>query len=149
MNKAFVRESDGLDDPRCPACGATGLLVRGDVLEIYLKKKARAKLGDSAYFCPTGVCTVAYFDEFERHIETTELAKPAYPKDPDAKICACFGLTAADIEKDVKEGAPTRVRALLEKAKSDAAQCDSCSASGQSCIPEVQRLYLRKKNQAT
>ena len=39
---------------------------------------------------------------------TGDLNKPVYPKNPDAPICACFGLTRQDIEQDVSEGVVTR-----------------------------------------
>ena len=45
---------------------------------------------------------MAYFDAFERAILSADLTKPVYPKDPDAPICACFGLTRRDIEQDVQ-----------------------------------------------
>ena len=48
---------------------------------------------------------------------TGDLRHPVYPKDPQAPICACFGLTAEDVEADIREGGVTRVRALIEKAK--------------------------------
>ena len=55
----------------------------------------------------------------------SELARPVYPKDPTAPICACFGLTRHDIEQDVAEGVVTRTKAVLEKAKSSQARCAS------------------------
>jgi len=52
-------------------------------------------------------------------------------------------LTAEDVEADIAEGGVTRVRAVIEKAKSPAANCRIRAASGQPCIGEVQRYYMK------
>ena len=66
---------------------------------------------------------MAYFDGFERIVLAADLSQPVYPKDPSAPLCACFGLTRAEIEQDVREGVVTRTRAILEKARSADARC--------------------------
>jgi len=100
-------------------------------------------MGDSAWFCGFARCDVVYFDLFESVIEADELPNPVYPKSADAPICACFGFTQDDIHADVQEGAPTRIRELLAKSKTDDAQCSNLAADGQCCMREVQRLYVR------
>ena len=74
---------------------------------------------------------------------TGELNKPVYPKDPEAPVCACFGLTREDIEQDVREGVVTRVKAILEKAKSSEARCSKLAANGQPCVAYVQKYYMQ------
>ena len=100
-----------------------------------------AQLGESAFFCPSETCRIAYFDAFERRLETDQLSRPAYPKDPAAPICGCFGVTCDEIEADVREGVATRTRALLDRAKSSKAHCSQMAASGQSCVAAVQRVF--------
>jgi hypothetical protein len=85
---------------------------------------------------------VVYFDAFERVLLTRDLGRPIYPKDPEAPICACFGLTREEIEADVQEGVTTRVKALLEKARSPAARCTQMAANGRGCTAYVQKYYL-------
>ena len=70
-----------------------------------------------------------------------------YPKDPAAPICGCFGLTREDIEQDVQEGVTTRVKAILEKAKSSAARCRQMAANGKPCIGYVQKYYMQCLNE--
>ena len=142
MNKAFCRETDELTG-RCPRCGANGVVVRGETLQLRLSADQLQKLTESAFFCPRENCEVVYFDDFERAITTADIAEPIYPKDPAAPICPCFGLSRDDVEQDIAEGGVTRVRALLEKAKSPAARCQMLSPSGQSCVSEVQRYYMK------
>ena len=84
-----------------------------------------------------------YFDAFERVIVTDDLKRSVYPKDPDAPICACFGLTRQDIEADVREGVVTRVKAIIEKAKSGEARCTQTAANGQPCVAAVQKYYFQ------
>jgi hypothetical protein len=145
MNKAFVREPDH-DADYCPRCGAKGQPVGRDTLLVYLPPAKAQAVADPANFCPTPQCEVAYFDVFERIVLVADLISPVYPKDPDAPMCACFGLTRHEIDQDIAEGGVTRVRAILEKAKSPEARCAQKAANGQSCAAYVQRYYMQHKN---
>ena len=147
MNKAFVKESEDPGD-RCPACGSIGQRVFGSTLDAHLPVESRTQFSDSAFFCPHPTCSVAYFDSFERTVPAANLSHPTYPKDPEAPICPCFGLTVEDIEADVREGVVTRVRRHHQQAESDAAHCATAAASGQSCIPAVQRCFMRLRGDA-
>jgi hypothetical protein len=146
MNKAFVREPEQAVDC-CPRCGAQGQVVGPEVLTEYLTDALRQVLTEPASFCPTPRCAVAYFDGLERFVLASDLSRPVYPKDPTAPLCACFGLTRQDIERDVEEGVATRTRAVLEKAKSPGAQCARMAANGRSCVAHVQKYYLQCMNQ--
>lgn len=143
MNKAFVRESDDTEI-RCPLCGTAGERVPEPALQTYLAPEVRQRLGNSVYFCETPTCKAVYFDAVEDFISVDEVLKPVYPKDPDAPMCACFGLTRDDIEQDLAEGFPRRVREIVAKAKTDEARCSEKAASGRSCVAEVQKYYLRR-----
>ena len=147
MNKAFVREPESNID-YCPRCGTAGQPVGIETVEFRLSKGTTKKVSDPANFCPSPRCDVVYFDAFERVILKSDLDKPVYPKDPDAPICACFGLTRRDIEQDVGEGVVTRVKSILEKAKSPQARCTLKAANGQCCVPYVQKYYLQCKEEA-
>src|SRR4029078_2476739 len=113
----------------------------------YLSSDVRQRLGNSGCFSETPTCEAGYFDVVEDFAPTSELLKPCYPKDPDAPLCACFGLTSDDIEQDLAEGTPRRVREVVAKAKTDAANCGTLSASGQSCVAAVQKYYMRRLQQ--
>jgi hypothetical protein len=145
MNKAFVRDAEPTVD-RCPRCGSIGQPVGAVTLDAFIRGEDRSQLGETASFCPSETCPVAYFDAFERLVTQSQLAKPSFPKDPDAPICGCFGLTREDIEEDVREGVATRTRALLERAKSSEAHCSQMSPNGQSCVPAVQRYFMKCRN---
>jgi Zinc binding domain len=143
MNKAFIREPDDTGRLHCPACGSLGIAVTGETWRAQLAETASQNLAESAFFCPYAKCDVVYFDMFARQVRTGALVRGVYPKDPQAPLCGCFGLTAEDVEADVREGVVTRVRGLLEKAKSPEARCRTMSASGQSCVGDVQRYYMK------
>jgi hypothetical protein len=115
-------------------------------LQAHLTGAQRGRISDPAAFCPSPKCRVAYFDSFERVILAADLERPVYPKDPSAPICACLGLTRADIERDVEEGVVTRTKAALEKAKSPGARCAETAANGQSCEAYVQKCYMQCRN---
>jgi len=144
MNKAFVREPDVMAD-YCPKCGAAGESVGEVTLTSQLSSEQRQHLAEPANFCPTPRCEVAYFDKFERFVLAADLARPVYPKDPTAPLCACFGLTADDIDQDIAEGSVKRVRAAIERAKSTDAHCAEQAPNGRSCIAQVQRYYMQRK----
>lgn len=146
MNKAFIKEPDSTE-ANCPRCQSVGVPVGPVTLGSQLDEVTLKGIAEHAFFCPSATCDVAYFDAFERVVLCGSLRKPAYPKDPTAPLCACFGLTCDDVERDLDEGTPTRVRALLAKAKSPEARCQSQSASGQPCVAEVQRYYMRRNSQ--
>ncbi len=142
MNKAFVREADH-DGEYCPRCGSKGQQVGRETIQSYLPDGATPTVTDPANFCPSPQCEVVYFDAFERVMLSGDLDRPVYPKDPEAPLCACFGLTRQDIEQDVREGVVTRVKAIIEKAQSPEARCARMAANGQPCVAYVQKYYLR------
>lgn len=144
MNKAFVREPELDGRGYCPRCGALGIPVGGETLDQHVPKPSRSQMGESAWYCGFARCEVAYFDLLERVVEVDKLAVPVYPKDPAAVICGCFGFTLDDVEADVSDGAPTRIRELLAKSKSSDAQCRVLAVDGRCCIAEVQRQYMKR-----
>ncbi|MCA9248564.1 MAG: hypothetical protein KDA42_15670, partial [Planctomycetales bacterium] len=103
----------------------------------------RQKIGAAGWFCPFGACEIAYFDLLGANVSVAQLQRPVFPKDPDASICACFEFTYSEIEADVAEGTPIRIRELLAKSQSDAARCQQVAANGQCCLREVQKIYMR------
>lgn len=146
MNKAFVKEEDS-GEARCPKCGSPGSPVYRETLEAHLKPESLRQLSDLAFFCSIPRCPVVYFDLFERSIDESQVLTPVYPKNPAAPLCACFGLTIDDVEDDLREGGVARTRACVERAKSDEARCATASPSGQSCVAEVQRYYMRRRGE--
>ena len=144
MNKAFVREPDFDGRVYCPQCRSLGVPVIRETLDHHVQAQSRSHLGDAAWFCDFPQCDVAYFDQFERVVQVGELQSLVYPKDADAAICACFGFTLDDIEDDVHAGTPVRIRELLAKSQTPAANCQTLAADGRCCMREVQRLYTRR-----
>ncbi|MEX0586649.1 MAG: hypothetical protein WD176_08395 [Pirellulales bacterium] len=148
MNKAFLREPEDTGRHYCPRCGSLGAPVGREVLERYVRPASLGVIGETGFFCPNAKCDTAYFDLFERVVTVEELALPAYPKDRDAPMCACFGLTENDVEEDVAEGQPRRVRDIVKRAQSAEAQCDRLAAGGHSCVAAVQKYYLARSNRS-
>ncbi len=144
MNKAFVREPEFDGRAYCPRCGSLGTAVKEATLNHHLKPASRSQMGEMAWFCGFAQCEVAYFDLFERCVTVDALQAAVYPKDSRAPLCPCFGFMTEEIEADVAEGAPTRIRELLAKSKSADARCHILAAGGRCCLQEVQRLYLRQ-----
>jgi hypothetical protein len=145
MNKAFIREPEDSGQRHCPRCGSLGTAVGAATLDQQLAHLARSSLAAPAFFCPFAHCEVAYFDLFERIVLAESLPRAIYPKDPTAPICPCFDFCTDQIDEDIREGGVTRVRSLLARAQSREARCEQMSPSGHSCVPEVQRYYMKQK----
>lgn len=148
MNKAFVREPEFDGRAFCPRCGSLGAPVRQPTLDHHILPQWRSQIGDAGWFCEFASCEVAYFDLFERTVTIQQLRSAVYPKDPAAPICECFNFTIDDIDADVRDGTPTRIRKLLAKSQSPDARCSVVAADGRCCMREVQRLYLRQSSDA-
>jgi hypothetical protein len=84
-----------------------------------------------------------YFDVFDQVVCVEDLRAEVYPYSSVAPICACFGLTLEDIELDIREGQPIRIRELLKKSKTPEAACRQLALNGECCLKEVQRVYLK------
>lgn len=142
MNKAFLKEPDTTAG-RCPRCGSPGTVVFQETLRAHLSDESLQHLTESAFFCAQPRCSVVYFDLFDRVVEEPAVKTPVYPKNPEALLCTCFGLTREDVEQDIREGTVTRTRACVERAKTSDTRCATTCPSGQSCVAEVQRYYMR------
>lgn len=143
MNKAFVREPDADGRVLCPRCRTAGTAVGIGPLDTHIRTESRSRMQDSAWYCSNLQCEVAYFSLFEQIITLGELRATVYPYEIDAPICACFGFCYDDIDADLREGQPTRVRELIKRSQSSEARCQSLAVDGQCCIREVQKLYLK------
>ena len=147
MNKAFCREPDDTRPPRCPRCGCEGARVEAPTLAAHVVAGAAESLGEPAYCCGTDACDVAYFDLLERTIPVEAARGLPWPKDPTGVLCACHGLTADDVDADIAEGAPTRVREVVRRAGLPDAACAARSADGRSCVARLQRYYVRRRTE--
>lgn len=147
MNKAFVREADDTGQRHCPRCGSLGVPVPAATIAALLRAERREAVSQPGYYCPFARCEVVYFDLYERTATTADLLRSVYPKDPDAPLCACFGLTRDDIEADLQEGGVRRVRETVARARTAEAHCADCAPSGQSCVAEVQRYFFKRQAQ--
>jgi hypothetical protein len=143
MNKAFVKEPEPDGRAFCPRCGNLGLPVESGPLDTHIRPEFRATMHDAAWFCNFPRCDVAYFNLFDAIVTVDELKGPVYPHDPDAPICACFGLNYDDVLADVRDDTPTRIRALLTKTKTTDARCHTLAADGRSCMAAIQELYMK------
>ncbi|MDA1014472.1 MAG: hypothetical protein O3A00_08480 [Planctomycetota bacterium] len=146
MNKAFVKEPEDHGD-HCPECGSLGSAVRQATLAAMLSPEDVSRLSEAAHFCPLPTCDVSYFDGFERTVPTARLKQPVYPKNPSAAICPCFGLTCDDIEVAAQTGDVSQLKEHLQRARSVEARCETKSPTGEPCVAEVQKCYMRARGQ--
>jgi hypothetical protein len=140
MSRAFVRDPEP-GEPRCPGCGALGDAVGLPTLEAHLPPAARATLGAAACYCASPECRNAYFNAWGAVVPVDQLTGPAWPKDPNAPICPCFGLRAEDVVADAREGRKDRIKDLRDRSEGSEARCAERCPDGRSCLPRVLRLF--------
>jgi len=145
VNKAFCREPDAVEPPRCPRCGGVGVQVTAATLAAHTA--AHDGLAEPAFHCGTDTCDVAYFDLLERSIPTSLARGLFWPKDLDAPLCACHGLSPDDVDEAVLSGDLDRVREVVRSATAPDAQCGMLAADGRPCAARVQRLFVRRRQE--
>lgn len=144
MNKAFIREPDEFPS-RCPVCQSIGQPVGPQTLDAQLPSDARRSLSETAYFCPDGQCDIVYFDDYSAVVTRREFHRLIAIKDTEAPICSCFGLKREEVELDIANGEVTRTKAAIQKAQSNEARCTTLAPNGRSCVQEIQRYFLKAK----
>lgn len=147
MSRAFVREPDA-PEPRCPVpvgCGTQGDSVIRATLVANVGEEAAAALGEEVFFCSDELCEVAYFDATAGRITVDRLLERRWPKDPDAPLCACLGITEATFANWAREGRTDRMREYLARAEGPDARCLTRTLSGQSCVPAARKVFLQAK----
>ena len=151
MSRAFVKEPEttGPSCPSPPGCGGTGVPVSRVTLEARLRPDAAARFVDGGYFCPNPACEVAYFDAGRERALRDELVDPAWPKHPDAPLCACFRVAQEVFEDFGRRGDRSAMRAFLERTVSPEARCVNCAADGRCCATEARRAFRRALEEAT
>jgi hypothetical protein len=87
-------------------------------------------------------CLVAYYDIAGRTTGRDQMTRTAYPKDPGAPICSCFGITPEQIELEARAHRTALLSDLIAKAESPEADCVRQAPDGCCCIALVQRHYL-------
>lgn len=128
-------------EPRCPGCGGLGDPVAPPTLDAHLSLAARPTFKGAAFYCAAPSCRTAYFDAWGAAATTDQVRGSAWPKDPDAPICSCFGMKAADVVADARDGRKDRVKELVERSKGPEARCAQKSPDGACCVPRVLRLF--------
>lgn len=145
MSRAFVKEADA-KEPRCPqppGCGGVGIPVSRATIEANTAIEPAVEFHGEPFYCPDPDCVVAYFDGFGTRVERTATLRRAWPKDGDAPVCSCFGITVTQIEEWADRGEKARVRELLDRTKSADAKCLVTAPDGRRCEEKVRRVFLR------
>jgi len=145
VSRAFVKEAEspGPSCPSPPGCGGAGVPVSRATLQARLGPAVAARFAGEASFCPDPGCEVAYFDGRGERALRREMLAPAYPKFPDAPLCACLGVSRQALEEFGRRGDKAAMRAFLERTASAEARCELCAADGRGCATEARRVFLR------
>lgn len=128
-------------EPACPSCGTPGEPVGAQTLDAQVPTAHRGLLGDKAYYCATPTCRTGYYNGWGSTFPAEKIQNPKFPKNPDAPLCPCFMLSAADLIADAREGIKTRIQEIREEADAPDARCPKLSPDGRSCAAHAMRLF--------
>jgi len=145
MNKAFMKEPEA-PPPRCPTpkgCGALGTPVGPATLAAQLSPEEIATFSSAVFYCINPGCPVGYFDDWGNAVPADSLRAGAWPKDPEAPICCCLGITADRVIEEALDGCRDTVLRIIEHARQEDATCETASPEGCSCEKRVRRLFLQ------
>jgi hypothetical protein len=140
MSRAFVREPESAD-PRCPGCGGLGDEVGPATLRAHLTPADADAVGGRAFYCAGPSCPTAYFTAWGASVPRERMTGTSFPKDPGGPICPCFGIAAADVVRDAREGRKERVRGLVERSRGPEARCAEKSPDGKPCVARVLQVF--------
>jgi hypothetical protein len=140
MSRAFMKDPEP-GEPRCPGCGGLGDPVAAPTLEAHLSPAVRTPLGGSAFYCAAPSCRTGYFNAWGAAAPADQLSGTAWPKDPEGPICPCFGLKAADVLADARDGRKDRMKDLVDRSRGPEARCVTSAPDGVCCVPKVLRLF--------
>ncbi len=144
MSRAFLREADA-PEPRCPepaGCGGRGVSVTEFTLRAHVGEEAVRELRGELFLCPDPHCDVAYFDAAHGRLTVDRLRAHGWPKDPDAPVCPCVGVTENDVEDFARDGRTDLMRAFLARTEGPEARCLARRLDGQSCVTDARRIFL-------
>ena len=128
-------------EPRCPSCGSPGEAVGPATLEAQLSPEDRKALGDRAYYCAHPSCAAGYYSAWDAVIPLARLRSRAWPKDPSAPLCPCFGLRDADLIEDARSGRKNRVLEIREESDAPDPRCPRTAPDGRCCMPLAMRIF--------
>lgn len=134
----------GPDAALCPASRTIGLKVDLITVKALLTGSALRRLDGKAYrFCPEPHCDVVYFDReagsvFEkRDLEVRVGQKESVDPIP---ICYCFGVTVADLQKDITAAGETRIPEMITaEVKAGHCACEVKNPQGSCCLGNVSK----------
>jgi len=135
-----MKESEQAE-PRCPECGALGEQVGLVTLKGHLEPDDCSSLGERAYYCVNSGCHTAYFNTWGVSVPFERMTRTAYPKDPEAPLCPCFGMSVSDVVEDARQGKRDRIRDLATKSQGPDARCAETCPHGVTRLPRVLRLF--------
>lgn len=145
MSRAFVKEQDA-PDPRCPGCGGRGVSVPATAVRARTTTDRSRALDGDARFCEDAGCDTAYFDGFGTAIQIGELTHPAWPKDGDAPVCACFGITEGQVEACAEAGDKGQMKTWIDRIHGPERRCTTAAADGRSCEAALRRIFMAGLN---
>jgi hypothetical protein len=119
-----------------------GLKVDLITVKALLTSSALRRLDGKAYrFCPEPDCEVVYFDrEADSIFGKPDLVVRVGQKEADDPIpvCYCFGITEADLRRDIMAAGETSIPAVITaEVRADHCACEVKNPQGSCCLGNV------------
>ena len=127
----------------CTACGEMARSVEWSTLLHQLKHPLPMNfLEGFFYFCTQVECDVVYFGIDDTIYQQNHLRQEVgqKSKDPSRLLCYCFGISEADVRKELDETGKSPARDFVtEQIKMKRCACDIRNPSGKCCLKDFPR----------
>lgn len=98
---------------------------------------------ESATFCGTPDCAVAYYDPAGVVIEKSAVSVPVFQKEtrPERLVCYCFGHTVASVlDADRHDGPNAIVDQIMQACRQGLERCEETNPKGRCCLGSIRGL---------
>jgi Zinc binding domain len=132
----------------CPVSESIGLKVDLITVKALLTANALRRLDGKAYrFCPEPDCEVVYFDcEADSIFRKPDLEVRVGQKEADdpMPVCYCFGISVADLRKDIMAAGETNIPAMITaEVRAGHCACEVKNPQGSCCLGNVSKSVQR------
>ncbi|MCX7872749.1 MAG: hypothetical protein N2487_05640 [Verrucomicrobiae bacterium] len=130
----------------CPGCNKEGDEVPAKTIQSLVKPEIKQKLKtfDRFRFCATPDCVVVYYNPetvetiLKDQVKTVVFQKS---KEPDRKVCYCFGYTVRQIQEDaLRHGKSRLLEELKSKCKQGKPRCVETNPQGKCCLNNIIKI---------
>lgn len=139
MGESCCTDAEHDVEGKCPACGSPGKPVAWQTVAALTV--GRVPSNQRYWLCEDSGCQVVYFGAEGPPIAVDDATPtPGFKAVSDGLVCYCFLDRIGDLERDVREGDPTRtLDAITAEVKARNCACEVRNPTGKCCLGAIRR----------